>query len=128
MLIKGNLASHLEVSVQIHCKGEEVEDLSFLAYMDLVLKSFVKRRNCCLVVRFFQIATPHLHSGSCVCVSKGHLIVGECLCHCLFCWFLSALRGRKAVASLQDTRSLKLSRVLFLSAERPKGSHLGRIA
>ena len=37
--------------------------MSFLTYVNLVLKSFVKCRNCCLVVRFFQIEALHLHSG-----------------------------------------------------------------
>lgn len=67
-------SSHLEISIQIHCKGEEVKDLSSLTYVNLVLKCFVNCRNCCLVVRFFQIAALRLHSGPCECLRDTALL------------------------------------------------------
>lgn len=54
--------------MQIHCKGEEIKDLSVFIYMSLVLKPFINCRNYCLMVRFFQISALHLCSGPCVCV------------------------------------------------------------
>lgn len=64
-VIKGSQGLRLETSVQSHGKGEEVKDFSFLTYMNLVWKLFVRCRNCCLVVRSFQMAALQ---ALCVCV------------------------------------------------------------
>lgn len=71
-VIKGSQGLHLEASLQSHGKGEDVKDFSFLMYMNLVWKLFVKCRNCCLVVRSFQTAALQ---ALCVCP----LSVGEYL-------------------------------------------------
>lgn len=110
-IIKGSQGLHLETSVQSHGKGEEVKDFSFLTYMNLVWKLFVRCRNCCLVVRSFQMAALQ---ALCVCVCLRTCVWGPCVCvpwvlGNIFititpsCWSLPALRGRKEVGRVRHS-------------------------
>lgn len=122
VFIKGSLASHLEISIQIHCKGQQVTDLSFLPYMNLVLKAFVRCRHCCLVVRFFRIATLHLHSGLRVCARDTSLL-GNIFVTIFCAGGLSALRGGGRSAGCWIAEAL-CSLAAF--SRKTQGSHLGR--
>lgn len=97
--IKEDLPSHLEISVQIHGKAEELRDLSSLIYVKSVLKSSIECRNCCLMVRFLQIAP--LQSQCLI----PHLTVGEDLCHHLSFMPIPASFGRWEVCGLPESCS-----------------------
>lgn len=88
-----------------------------LTYVNSVLKSSIKCRNCCLVVRFFQIAP--LQSQCLI----PHLIVGENLCHHLCCVPIPASLGRqKGGGRSVGSWGAAALWSLLLSAERPKGA------